>query len=304
VPAQLLGRWTRDGRHLVGRALLQSIFAASMLWLLPAVVFDRLGRLGHGGLGGAIGLGGDWSVLLTYDPRWLQIAQQLLVIVAVPGLSAVQEFVERGQGTPIPFDPPRRLVTTGIYAYVANPMQLSSALTLLAWGALLHSVWVAGAAVMALIYAAGFAAWDEERDLAARFGDRWLTYRRHVHNWWPRWRPYVDRHMEPATLYVAFSCGKCSEVGAWVQRQRPRGLRIVPAEQHPTRDLWRITYAGADGVEDTGIAALARALEHMHLGWAFAGMCLRLPLIRQVVQILVDVSGGGPQRIPRACARY
>ena len=46
------------------------------------------------------------------------------------GLSAVQEFVTRGRGTPIPFDPPRHIVTTGVYAYVANPMQLSAVLFL------------------------------------------------------------------------------------------------------------------------------------------------------------------------------
>jgi len=180
-------------------------------------------------------------------------------------------------------------------------MQLSAALTLFAWGALLQNIWVAAGGVMTLIYGAGFAAWDEERDLVARFGDRWRAYRREVHDWWPRWRPHIDPATPPALLYVAFTCGECSETGAWIQRQQPRGVRIVPAEQHPTRDLWRMTYAAADGTEAQGIAAFARALEHMHLGWAFAGMIMRLPLIRPCVQLLVDVSGGGPRHIARTC---
>jgi protein-S-isoprenylcysteine O-methyltransferase Ste14 len=295
VPAQLFARWTRDDRHLVARATLQVIcFAALTLWLLPTLAFERIGEAATG-----------WAVLRAYDRQGLQIALQLVALAALPGVSAVQEFVVRGEGTPVPFDPPRRLVTSGIYAYVANPMQLSAALTLIAWGALLHNWWIAAASVMTVIYGAGFAAWDEQRDLAARFGDRWKTYRREVRDWWPRWRPYIPApadQPEPAILYVAFTCGKCSEVGAWVQQQRPRGLRIVPAEQHPQRDLRRITYASPDGIEDEGIAAIARALEHMHLGWAIAGMFLRLPLIRPCVQIIVDLSGGGPQRIPRTCA--
>ena len=56
---------------------------------------------------------------------------------ALLGLAAVQEFAVRGSGTPVPFDPPKRLVTTGPYAYVRNPMQLSAALVMLGWGAIL-----------------------------------------------------------------------------------------------------------------------------------------------------------------------
>ena len=172
VPAQLFARWTRDDRHLAARATLQVIcFAALTLWLVPTLAFEQIGAAGLG-----------WGVLTTYDRRWLQIALQFVAVAALPGVTAVQEFVRRGEGTPVPFDPPRRLVTSGIYAYVANPMQLSAALTLIGMGGLLHNWWIAGASVMAVIYGSGFAAWDEERDLAARFGDRWKAYRRDVHN--------------------------------------------------------------------------------------------------------------------------
>ncbi len=312
IPAQLFARWTRDDRHLGARATLQvACFAAFMLWLLPSLVFDRVGP--------------GWSVLRTYDTRWFEIALQLVAVAALPGVSAVQELVRRGGGTPVPLDPPRRLVTTGIYAYVANPIQLSAALTLFAWGVLLRSWWIAGASAMTLIYGVGFADWVEERELAERFGDPWKHYRRHVRTWWPRWRPYIapadDDAPEAAeaALYVAFTCGKCSEVGTWLQRRRPRGLRIAPAEHHPTRDLRRMTYVprGSDpdaadrvggpgwpteaGRDEEGIAALARALEHIDLSWALAGMFMRLPLIRPCVQAIVDLSGGGPQRIERVC---
>jgi len=83
------------------------------------------------------------------------------------------EFVERGEGTPIPYDAPKRLVTSGMYRYVANPMQLSCGVVMLGWAALLCNWWMALAAAMAIIYSAGIAEWDEGRDLERRFGSAW-----------------------------------------------------------------------------------------------------------------------------------
>jgi hypothetical protein len=55
-----------------------------------------------------------------------------------------------------------------------------------------------------------------------------------------------------------------------------------------------------DGTDvDEGVGAFARGLEHINLGWAFAGACLRLPGIKHLVQILLDGSGLGPRSIPR-----
>jgi hypothetical protein len=206
----------------------------------------------------------------------------------------------------VPFDPPKRLVITGPYAYIANPMQTAMTLVFLGWGALLGSWWVVAAAAMSIVYSAGIAAWDEGGDLRARFGDRWIAYRRHVRPWWPRWRPFViddnDDNASPrsARLYVAASCGQCSTIGRWLQSRKPIGLTFVAAEEHPTRDLWRITYDPGDGTPDEeGVAAIGRALEHINFAWAFAGMAMRLPLVSYVLQALVDASGGGPQRIRR-----
>ena len=225
------------------------------------------------------------------------------------GISAVCEFARRGGGTPVPFDPPKRLVTTGPYAYIANPMQTAMTLVFLGWGALLGSWWVIAAAAMAIVYSAGIAAWDEGEDLRARFGDRWIAYRRHVRPWWPRWRPFVmpDDDARPRLprlprLYVAASCGQCSTIGRWLQAREPIGLTFVAAEDHPSRDLWRITYDPGDGTPDeAGVAAIGRALEHINFAWAFAGMAMRLPLVSVVLQAIVDASGGGPQRIRRTC---
>ena len=89
----------------------------------------------------------------------------------------------------------------------------------------------------------------------------------------------------------------CSEVGQWFQARDARTLEIVPAESYGS-PLTRITYESGDGAcRASGIAALSRALEHLHLGWALVGFACRVPVVSSVVQLLADASGAQPRRI-------
>ena len=195
-------------------------------------------------------------------------------------------------------------MASGAYAYVGNPMQLSAVLLLAGWGWLLASRWVAAAGLVAHVYSLGLAAWDDGDDLAARFGAPWTVYRRAVRRWWPRWRPWHPSLADlapPARLYVAAGCDPCSELGRFVASRRPVGLVLLPAGGHLGRGLTRLTYDPGDGTGvEEGVAALARALEHLHLGWAFAGWTARLPLVRPLLQLLADASGGAPRPTGRA----
>jgi protein-S-isoprenylcysteine O-methyltransferase Ste14 len=259
-------------------------FSGLALGVLPHVVLEHTG--------------GSWQALAT-RPQWMTgLLLQCVAALGLLGVSAVQEFAVRGGGTPVPFDAPTRLVTSGPYAYVRNPMQLSAALVLLAWGALLGSWWVAAAGAMAVIYGAGFAAGDEGADLHRRFGERWRQYTR-------RWRPADLGDVSPrATLYVAEECGPCSEVRAWFDARRPVGLDIAAAERHPSRTLTRITYdPGDDSGDLQGVAAIASALQHVHLGWALLGMFVRLPGVCQTLQLITDASGGAQREAVRYCDR-
>jgi hypothetical protein len=89
----------------------------------------------------------------------------------------------------------------------------------------------------------------------------------------------------------------CSDVGEWFRRRRAQQLVVVPARIHPSGALRRIAYEPGDGAGAAGVEAVARALEHTHLGWAFVGWTLRLPLIRPAAQLLVDACGGEPRRV-------
>ncbi len=289
VPAQCLARWTIEGRRLSGRALLQALaFVGLLLGVIPSILLAQTGA--------------DWTPVFERSARVNNLLAQLLVLAALPGLSAVQEFVERGRGTPLPYDPPRQLVTTGPYAYIANPMQSSTVLVLLVWSVVIHNLWFVAASLVALAYGMGLAAWHEDEQLSERFGSSWTMYRRHVARWWPRWRPFIGTpgaKEQPARLYVAQSCPTCQGVGRWLAERGVSQLEIVAAEDHPTRHLSRLTYEVSGQPPREGIAAFARALEHIHFAWALAGMFMRLPVVRPFLQLLVDASGGGPMLVTR-----
>jgi hypothetical protein len=218
-------------------------------------------------------------------------------LIAIVGLSAVQEFVQRGRGTPFPWDPPQRIVTTGPYAYLANPMQASMTLLVLVVGAIAQSWWVAAAAIVAAVFSAGLAAWHEEGELTRRFGPAWDRYRAQVRPWLPRWRPAVVSG-ETARLYFAESCTACSGLARWLRALEPLGLDLLPAEGLEPQPR-RLTYVGTDGVVDSGVRALGRALEHVNLALAFIGWTIRLPVVGEFVQLLTDAVGGGPRELSR-----
>jgi protein-S-isoprenylcysteine O-methyltransferase Ste14 len=284
LPALFIARWTLDNSHLRLRAAMQvAISGLLFLYLVPEIVFALRPSQG-------------WAPLLRMPGWQRQFAMHFLFVLAVPGVSAAMEFAERGSGTPIPYDPPSRLVTSGIYRYCANPMQLSCALAMVAWACLLRNGWLLAAAAVSIVYSAGLAEWDEGQDLARRFGAEWRQYRAGVRSWIPRWRPYHAG--EPARLYIAASCGPCCELRRWIHMREPLGLEMLDAETLPHGSIERLRYDPRDGSAPVdGVRALARALEHLNLGWAVAGAALRLPLVWQFVQLLMDASGLGPRTL-------
>ena len=278
VPGLLLARWTIERTRLHERAALQVLCAGGlMLWLLPSIA-----------------LRGSWPGAGAFTGWEMSAVVQVLVLPITLGLRAVIEFVRVGGGTPIPYDPPRRLVQSGPYAYVRNPMQVAMVLLFAIAAVPLRNPWMLAASGIALAYSVGLASWHENLELTERFGDDWMRYRSRVRPWLPRLRPVIT---DEATLLVAYSCGVCSSVGRWFLRRSPIGLSIAPAEESKDPGLRRVTYLPAGGRPEIGVAAIARALEHIHLGWALAGWFLALPGVVNVAQLISDVCGPGPQRV-------
>lgn len=211
--------------------------------------------------------------------------------LSVPGLTAVRDLALSGDGTPVPLDPPRRLVTHGIYAYIRNPMQFSMTALLLLESLFLWNPWPAILALIGIVYSEGLARWSENQDMRDRFGENWLHYRHSVRSWWPRLNPCIG---EPCDLLLDSGCGPCSEVARWFQHRQPHQLELRDASAWPGPPLGRVTWHHPpSGRRESGVRAIAMALQHLNLPWAAVGWTAGLPGISQLLQICFDAAGAG-----------
>lgn len=118
------------------------------------------------------------------------ISAILFCAISLVGISGAVTMSKIGRGTPLPMDTASRLVVSGIYSYVRNPMAISGIGQGLAVGLFLGSPLV-------LLYAllGGFI-WQmifrplEEDDLLKNFGADYENYRQNVRCWIPRFKPY------------------------------------------------------------------------------------------------------------------
>jgi len=142
------------------------------------------------------------SVVLVYLPAqalsWAGVARpERLGLPQAAGIAAtasgaalvvwcILSFAILGRGTPLPLDPPRRLVVRGPYRYVRNPMYLGAGLALA--GAAMYyqtaallaylSVFLLLTHITVVLY--------EEPTLRQTLGQDYDAYCRQVHRWWPR----------------------------------------------------------------------------------------------------------------------
>ncbi|MBM3120149.1 MAG: isoprenylcysteine carboxylmethyltransferase family protein [Chloroflexi bacterium] len=93
----------------------------------------------------------------------------------------------RTKGTPVPFNPPPKLITTGLYAYVRNPMLLGLFIFMLGLGVLLGSlslilIFTPLFIVLNILYLKAV----EEKELEKKFGQEYLEYKKRVPMFMPR----------------------------------------------------------------------------------------------------------------------
>jgi protein-S-isoprenylcysteine O-methyltransferase Ste14 len=123
-------------------------------------------------------------------PGFPVLSATLLGLFSLLGIWAALTIAIAGRGTPLPLDEARRLVTSGPYAYVRNPMAIAIA----GQGA---AIVLALGSIPVMLYFLILIAWmyfysrpREERHLRERFGQRWTDYRKHVRAYRPRLTPY------------------------------------------------------------------------------------------------------------------
>jgi len=108
------------------------------------------------------------------------------------GLSVwtVTLFMKCGEGTPAPWDPPKKLVVRGPYRHVRNPM-ISGVVLMLFAEAMLFQSWPIAVWMMVFFIANSiYFPLVEEKGLEKRFGDDYREYKAHVPRWIPRLRAW------------------------------------------------------------------------------------------------------------------
>jgi len=133
-----------------------------------------------------------WWILTRSHPTAGPVAWPAAAVIALGAalyLWCVWLFAVVGEGTPGPWDAPRRVVATGPYRWVRNPIYLAALLVVLGEAWLFLSlpllIYATAMAILFHLFVIGY----EERTLRRRFGDAYLEYRRTV----PRWLPRLPR---------------------------------------------------------------------------------------------------------------
>lgn len=103
---------------------------------------------------------------------------------------SVRLFLTLGEGTPAPWDPPKKLVLRGVYRRVRNPMISGVIFTLcgeaLIFQSLPLALWAALFVLANMVYIPNF----EEPGLEKRFGEDYRLYKANVPRWFPRLTPW------------------------------------------------------------------------------------------------------------------
>ena len=124
-------------------------------------------------------------------PMAVRALGALVLVVTLPVLvSAFVRFVRDGLGTPAPVAPTERLVVSGAYRYVRNPMYVAVIGAIVGQALLLGQIVLLGYVALVAALVVSFVRLYEEPVLRRQFGAEYEAYRRAVPGWVPRLRPW------------------------------------------------------------------------------------------------------------------
>jgi protein-S-isoprenylcysteine O-methyltransferase Ste14 len=122
--------------------------------------------------------------------RWIGILLMAAGVAAM--MDSYAQFIFRGDGTPSPMFPTRRLVVAGLYRYVRNPMYIGAIAILLGEGLYLGDVRVLLYILFPWLMLYLFVRIDEEPTLRRSYGAEYVRYCAHVRRWRPRLTPWGE----------------------------------------------------------------------------------------------------------------
>lgn len=162
--------------------LLRTLKQSLMLWLLFLLIGPFVFYMLESALEGA-----RWRFA---SPIWTRVGLLLFIAGWLLAWWSAYFLVTRGEGTPLPAATARRLVLSGPYRWVRNPMACGSLLQSAAIGLVFGSPLVLFYTLSGgVLWHFGARPW-EEFDLERRFGTDYTRYKRAVRCWIPRLRPY------------------------------------------------------------------------------------------------------------------
>lgn len=129
----------------------------------------------------------EWSGVRRPEPLGAtQLAGAAITLLgAAFAVWCILTFALVGRGTPAPFDPPRRLVVSGPYRLLRNPMYAGATLALAGAALFYRSVALLAYAGLFALVAHLFVIAYEEPALTRTFGDAYVAYRARVGRWAP-----------------------------------------------------------------------------------------------------------------------
>lgn len=126
-----------------------------------------------------------------FGQEWLRwVGGALIVVGLVPLLDSFARFALQGLGTPAPIAPPSRLVVTGFYRHVRNPMYVGLILAVLGEMLVLSDPVLLWYAIVVGLVTHLFVVIYEEPTLHRMFGEQYEAFRSNVPRWIPRLRPW------------------------------------------------------------------------------------------------------------------
>jgi protein-S-isoprenylcysteine O-methyltransferase Ste14 len=132
----------------------------------------------------------SWQVV-EQGRGWLLLAAGMIAVGLLPLGESLVRFVRVGRGTLAPVVPTERLVVSGFYRYVRNPMYLGVLMLIAGQCVLFRSsaLWEYWG-VVALGFHLFVLAY-EEPTLRGKFGESYVEFCQNVPRWMPRLRPWV-----------------------------------------------------------------------------------------------------------------
>jgi len=126
-----------------------------------------------------------------FDGVGSRVVGALLIAIGLPVLlESFARFALEGRGTPAPVFPTQRLVVSGLYRYVRNPMYLAVQSIILGQALLFGSGALLGYGALVALGFHLFVLLYEEPTLRRTYGEEYARYRAHVR----RWRPRLGRY--------------------------------------------------------------------------------------------------------------